>query len=159
MRFGLLLLPGLRVGVGEQSEGAMEIVARVFAEDDFEVGYSGARVAKLQGADGPMVEDVGVVGAGGDGFVVCGSRQFKVMRVEIEVGEFLVVSGRGVVEDCAFQVVDALVPWNPAERQTGRCYIGTRFDDEINEGAEGPKEDDDVNPIGRRPPPYIVEDR
>src|SRR5580658_4822594 len=81
------------------------------------------------------------------------------MRVEIEVGEFLVVSGRGVVEDCAFQVVDALVPWNPAEGQTGRCDIGTRFDDEINEGAEGPKEDDDVNPIGRRPPPYIVEDR
>src|SRR5208282_2910307 len=44
-RLSLFFLPGLRVGVSEQSGGALEIVVGLFADDALQVRYRGCRVA------------------------------------------------------------------------------------------------------------------
>jgi len=106
-QFGFFGLAGLSVGVGKQAFAAMKIVVGVGREGAFEVGDGGGEISEGDFGYAAAVEGVGRVGAGGDGFVVGGAGAGEVTVVEIEQAEFFVVAGRGIVEDGAFEFVNA----------------------------------------------------
>ena len=163
--FGFFFLAGEGIGVGQESLSAVEIVVGLFGDDVFEVGDSGSGFAHEDGAGSALIE--GVEGGrghfitrtarvqrapgrcAGDGSVESSAGLGETAVVHVEVAEFFEIADSGVDLDEGFELTDALAAGESAGGLAAEeVEVGSRFDEEVDDGAEGAEEDDDEEPVG-----------
>src|SRR5882762_8106920 len=113
--------------MGEQACGALKIVIRLFRDDLLQVGYRGCEIAHLNCADAAPIKWVRSVGARCDCSIKSLARFWNLAIVHIEIAEFFVVSGRGIVADDGFKLADALAAGEDLERLSDQSDVRERL--------------------------------
>src|SRR5208282_1432228 len=144
-RLGFFFLPSLRVSVGQQCSGALEIVVWLFRDHPLQVGQRGRGITQVNGANTTPVKGVGGIGASGNGFVKRGSRQLELAVVHIKVAEFFIVPSRRIIVNSSFQLCDALAPRKHFEGLAHQSDVGQRLDEKIDNRPERTEKQDDKN--------------
>src|SRR5450755_2466110 len=78
---------------------------------------------------------------------------------EVEIAQFLVISGGRIVDDSRLQFADALAARESLERLAQEAGVGNGFDRDVDQGAEPAAAEDDPQPEGVRSPPDEVDNR
>ncbi len=140
------ILPVFQSAVGQQSGGALEVVAGVGGDHALQIGEGGGVVAQFVLGEASAVEGIERIGALGQGAVKAGAGTGPVALVQAQQAKFLVVSRRWILPDGGFHLAHAAAALHKAEC-AGIEEFGEPLDGEIDERAQRPEEKDEIEPI------------
>jgi len=97
--FRFFRLAGVGVGVGEKRRSAVEVIFGVGGHRALKVGDGGGEVFEFDFGYTAAIERIWRIGSSGDGFVIASAGAGEIAVVKVEESQFLVVAGRGIVEN------------------------------------------------------------
>src|ERR1700686_4424621 len=105
-----------------------------------QVGDRGREVSEFDFGDAATVERVGVIRPRGDGLVVTGAGAREIAVIEVQQPKLFVVAGRWIVEDGAFQFLDAPTAREELKRTRQQARVGDDFHEDVDERSDLLKE-------------------
>ncbi len=145
------------VGVRQQCEGAVGVVFRLTRRHVLEVGGRRGEVVQVNGRNATPVDRVLVSGARRDRLVVALACAGKLLFLEVQISQLLVVARRRVLEDHGLELTDALAPAECVVHVAEQAEIRNDLDEDVDQRAGRAEEKDDVHPDRLRTTPQEVD--
>ena len=138
---GALDVSGLPVGKGEQSGGALKVVAGVGGDHMLQIGAGGGKIAEFDFREASPVERIERIGALGKRLVEAGAGSGPIAFVEAQQSKLFVISRRRILPDRSFDFARPAAAFEKAEG-AGVEQFREPLDGEIDQRAQRPKEDE-----------------
>src|SRR5581483_9012247 len=142
-----LAVSALRMRKREQAEGASVVVLAGVGDNALQVLRGRGPIAQLQFGEGAAIVVVRRAGARRDRLGVSLARFGKAPFLAVQVGQLLIVSRRGIVEDDGLQLANALAPRKDFERLLHQHDVGRGLNQQVGERAESAAQEDDPEPV------------
>ncbi len=129
------------------------------ANDVLEVRNGTGNIFQRQRTQGAPIERVHGISSCGDRFVVALTRACELPLIKQEIGQFLVVPRRRIIENNRFELLDARTALKALEEISQKLCVGQDFRDDVCRSTEETAHENDPDPIVCRAPSRQMNER